>query len=52
MLLHRAGLDHLVSRGFDPITQEDVELLDRLAAHHLDLVAGFDSVYELYRMEE
>jgi hypothetical protein len=51
VLLHRAGLDHVLDRGFDPIGPEDLESLEKLTAEHLSLVRGFGSAYELYRLE-
>jgi hypothetical protein len=52
VLLHRAGLEHLLNRGVDPITPQGLQLLERLASQHMSLVASYDSVYELYRLRE
>jgi hypothetical protein len=51
VLLHRTGLDHIVDRGFDPVTPEDLKVLDELEASHLRLLRSFASTYELYRLE-
>jgi len=52
VLLHRTGLEHIIEAGFDPITPDDLRVLDELRTHHLVLVENFGDVYELYRLEE
>ena len=51
VLLHRAGLDHILEAGFDPVTGEDVELLERVIDRHMTLMESFGSAYELYRLK-
>jgi len=51
VLLHRAGLDHILKRGFDPVTSEDIEALNAFRAEHLTLEKKFDAAYELYVLE-
>jgi hypothetical protein len=51
VLLHRAGLNHVLDGELDPITSEDLETLDALTANHLTLTKDFASVYELYSLE-
>jgi hypothetical protein len=51
VLLHRAGLNHVLNGELDPITSEDLETLDALTASHLSLMKDFGSAYELYRLE-
>jgi hypothetical protein len=51
VLLHRVGLNHILERGFDPVTSEDIEALNALRAEHLSLEKNFDAAYELYVLE-
>jgi hypothetical protein len=51
VLLHRAGLNHVLGGELDPISSEDLETLDALRASHLTLTKDFASVYELYSLE-
>jgi hypothetical protein len=50
VLLHRAGLDHVIDAGFDPIAAEDLALLETLRAEYLGLARTFGTAYELYRL--
>jgi hypothetical protein len=52
VLLHRTGLDHILERGFDPVTSEDMEALNALRSEHLRLEKKFGAAYELYRLED
>jgi hypothetical protein len=52
VLLHRTGLDLVVQEQFDPLTPEDLGVLDRLKDDHLILLESFGSAYELYRLKE
>jgi len=52
VLLYQAGLEHVLEAGFDPVTPEDLQVLDELKAHHLTLVKDLGAAYELYRLEE
>ncbi|MEA3377009.1 MAG: glycosyltransferase family 39 protein [Chloroflexota bacterium] len=50
VLLHRAGLDHILEAEFDPVTPADLQALDDLTTEHMSLVDSFGSAYELYRL--
>jgi hypothetical protein len=52
VLLHRTGLDLVLQEQFDPVTPEDLEVLDSLKDEHLMLLESFGSAYELYRLRE
>ena len=52
VLLHRAGLEFILEKQFDPVTTNDQRVLDELLARHLTPVENFGSAYELYRLEE
>jgi hypothetical protein len=51
VLLHRAGLEHIVAAGFDPVTETDLQVLDELRNEHMSLTEAFGSAYELYRLK-
>jgi hypothetical protein len=50
VLLHQAGLDHILEAEFDPVTPSDVQTLDDLKTKHMSLTESFGSAYELYRL--
>jgi len=52
VLLYRVGLEHIFEAKFDPVTLDDLCVLDELATTHLMLVEDFGSTYELYRLEQ
>jgi len=52
VLLYRLGLEHIFEAKFDPVTPDDLRVLDELAVTHLTLVEDFGSTYELYRLEQ
>jgi 4-amino-4-deoxy-L-arabinose transferase-like glycosyltransferase len=52
VLLYRVGLEHIFAAQFDPVTPDDLRVLDGLAATHLTLMEDFGSTYELYRLEQ
>lgn len=52
VLLHRAGLNHILEADFDPVTKIDLRVLDKLQTEHMTLAETFGSAYELYRLEK
>jgi hypothetical protein len=50
VLLHRAGLEHILEAQFDPITPADLDTLDSLTTEHMTLIESFGSAYEVYRL--
>jgi 4-amino-4-deoxy-L-arabinose transferase-like glycosyltransferase len=52
VLLYQAGLDLLVETHPDPITAQDLQLLDDLKDQHFTLVNDFGSSYELYELHK
>lgn len=52
VLLYRVGLEHILEAEFDPVTPDDVRVLDELQTSHLTFMEDFGSTYELYRLEQ
>lgn len=52
VLLHDAGLAFVVERGFDPVRDEDLEILDQLTTRYLTPVAEVGDAYTLFAIDE
>jgi hypothetical protein len=52
VLLGRAGMESVVEDGFDPITPQDLAVLDELTARYLLPVDAWHQVYELYELSQ
>ena len=50
LLLYKQGMDAIVQAGFDPVTAEDLAVMDDLQARYLSLVRDWDGVYSLYKV--
>jgi 4-amino-4-deoxy-L-arabinose transferase-like glycosyltransferase len=48
VLLHEAGLNFVVERGFDPVTEEDLQILRELQESYLEPVVVWEGGYALY----
>lgn len=51
VLLHDAGLAFVVERGFDPLHDEDLQILDQLKARYLTPVSEVGDAYTLYAVD-
>jgi hypothetical protein len=52
VLLHEAGLDFVVDRGFDPVRPQDLDILHMLRERYLTPVAELGNAYTLYAVSE
>jgi hypothetical protein len=50
VLLYKQGMDAIVQAGFDPVTAEDLAVMDDLQARYLSPIQDWDSAYLLYRV--
>lgn len=51
VLLHDAGLAFIVDRGFDPVRDEDLEILNELKTHYLMPVSEVGEAYTLFAVK-
>lgn len=52
VLLHEAGLNFVVDRDFDPVSDEDLAILHRLQERHLTAVRQWEDGYTLYAITD
>jgi 4-amino-4-deoxy-L-arabinose transferase-like glycosyltransferase len=50
VLLNKTGLEAILAAGFDPVTQEDLEVLDDLRSSYLRPVHEWGDAYVLYEL--
>ncbi|MFW6069416.1 MAG: ArnT family glycosyltransferase [bacterium] len=50
VLLYEAGLDFVLERGFDPVTERDLAILETLQEEHLTEVERWGDTYTLYAL--
>ncbi len=51
VLLHERGMQMILQAGVDPLSGQDVAVIDELRTHYLSLVAEWDDAYQLYEVQ-
>jgi len=50
VLLYKQGMDAIMQAGFDPVTGEDLAVMEELQKRYLSLVRDWDGAYVLYKV--